>query len=57
MDSDSSGGLECPDPSCDERFHTYHDENAITTMVYHLDEEHPGILRGLKVKLGAPIDD
>lgn len=53
---EKSGGQECPHPTCTERFHTYPDEHAITTLFYHLRKEHPEILRNLKIKLGVDVD-
>lgn len=43
----------CPAPGCVEGFYTYHDEHAVTTLIYHLRKEHPSLLHNLRVALGG----
>lgn len=53
VDRASDAGLECPAPGCDQPFYDYHDESALTTLVYHLDADHPELYRALKRNLGG----
>lgn len=43
----------CPHPECAEGFYTYHDEHAITSLVYHLRSEHEPLYGALRTKLGT----
>lgn len=43
----------CPHPECPEGYNTYHDEHCISSLIYHLSEEHEAIYNGLKIALGA----
>lgn len=43
----------CPHPECAEGFNTFHDESAISSLVYHLRKEHESLYSDLKAVLGG----
>lgn len=56
-EGDQTSGLGCPMPNCNShRFHTYHDEQAVTTLIYHIRQEHEDLYNDLKNKLCASAD-
>lgn len=49
--------LDCPMEGCGERFQTFHDEHALSTLVTHLRREHPGVYSDLKMLLCGTSND